>query len=377
MILDVSVYLIVFMITIIMVSIYQKYWHGISFKCGPVIIRANGCVMDCLMGVMSLLPLIVMYGLRYGVGADFFPYVDIYNVLKDTSFSNYWFYHEKGVSIYYVEVFYYLLNIIMPNFVMLQCSVSVIICVLLCLSMRQYSREISYPWVIFIYWATQYIVSLSAIRSSIASCILLLAYISLANGYNKRFIMTVIMATLFHTTSLLCLPLLCFKEFKYNIINKVRNFGVMLFVLLFPMLMSYMFEFITSISVFDRYFVSYSISTEAGDGYKWIFHILPVIIPLVLFCRKEIFSHVDTSIFFKIYLMEIPLRILGLYNPFLPRFARCLQIILVVLLPLVFARIESRQKRLMLEIYFVIWYIFYFVYTASTSSQVLPYAWVF
>ena len=154
---------------------------------------------------------------------------------------------------------------------------------------------------------------------------------------------------------------------------------MMIFILLFPVLAQYLFEFAANISVFARYFISYSISSGGEGGLKWLIHIIPVILPLILFCRKEIFSSVDVSVYFRICLMEIPFRMLGQFNTYFTRYTRCSQIVLVLLIPLILSRIANRQKRLLLEIYYIIWYIFYFAYYAIVNDQgaSLPYVWIF
>ena len=154
---------------------------------------------------------------------------------------------------------------------------------------------------------------------------------------------------------------------------------MMIFILLFPVLAQYLFEFAANISVFARYFISYSISSGGEGGLKWLIHIIPVILPLILFCRKEIFSSVDVSVYFRICLMEIPFRMLGQFNTYFTRYTRCSQIVLVLLIPLILSRIANRQKRLLLEIYYILWYIFYFAYYAIVNDQgaSLPYVWIF
>ena len=381
MILDVSVYLIVFIITTILVSIYQRYWHGINIRCGPVVLAANSGIMHCAMWIVSMFPIIAMYGLRYGIGTDYFSYEQIYDVLHDASVGDYWSYHGDNVGAYYVEFLYYLLNVVMPSYTVLQWGISVFIFVTLYFAVRQYSREISYPFAIFIYLTTQFIYSMNGVRFSIALCFLLLAYVALAKDNNRCFFIMIIFASLFHTSALFCLPLYFLKEFKNVATNRFRDLGILLFVLFFPALVQYLFEFAADLSVFARYFATalYSASAEMEGGFKWIIHIVPVLLPLIIFCRKEIFSEVDSGIYFRICLMEIPFRMLGQYNTWFTRYTRCSQIILVIFIPLILSRVKDRKKRFLLEAYYVFWYAFYFAYYAIVNDQCdsLPYMWIF
>ncbi len=380
MILDVCTYLLVFMITGIMVSIYQKYCNRIIIKTNWGIISSKSYIMYSLLGCCFLFPIIAMYGLRYGIGTDYFNYESIYNVLHDTDFSDYWSAHSDGIGYYYVEVLYYVLNTIMPSYVMLQWLLITIICVVICLALREYYGQINYAYAFFIYLSTQFIFAMNATRFSVGLCFILLSYIALAKGRDIRFFLFVLIASLFHTSALFCLPLYFLKEYKYRYVNRIRNIIVLFFILLFPFLTQYLFDFAANLVVFARYFATsmYSISADVEGGFMWLIHVIPVILPLILFCRKEIFCSSDSSIYFRICLMEIPFRMLGQYNTWFTRYTRCSQIVLVVFIPLILSRIENKQKRLLLEIYYVIWYIFYFAYYAIVNDQgdSLPYMWI-
>ncbi len=116
-----------------------------------------------------------------------------------------------------------------------------------------------------------------------------------------------------------------------------------------------------------------------GDTYVFTLMKVKNNVPLIIFCRKEIFCSADTCTYFRICLMEIPFRLLGQYNTWFTRYTRCSQIVLVIFIPLILSRIENRQKRLMLGAYYILWYIFYFAYYAIVNDQgdSLPYVWIF
>lgn len=381
MIFDLCTYLIVFMITAIMASLYQKYCPPFTVKVDLGTITYKNHMLYLFWGCCFLFPIIAMYGLRYGIGTDYNNYKQLYDVLHETSFSTYWMKHSEGSGVYYVELLYYFLNVIMPNYVILQWSLAIIIYTLLCLALRQYYGHLSYAYAIFIYLATQFIYSMNATRFSIALCFLLLSYIALAKGRDKRFFVCVILASLFHTSALFCLPIYFLKEYKHKYANSKRNITLLFLIILFPLLVQYVFNFASIFPVFARYFSTciYAINTQIESGFKWLIHIVPIIMPLILFCRKEIFYSADTSIYFRISLMEIPFRMLGIYNTYFTRYARCSQIVLVILIPLIIARVTDKKKRTLLASYYVLWYVFYFAYYAIVNDQgaSLPYMWIF
>lgn len=77
--------------------------------------------------------------------------------------------------------------------------------------------------------------------------------------------------------------------------------------------------------------------------------------------------------FFRICVLEIPLRMLGAYNS---RLARYPQIAQIVLIPLVLAKVGNRQTKMALYVYYIMWYTFYFAYLGYVFPTMLPYVWV-
>ena len=110
MLLDLSVYLIVFAIALIMAFIYQKTYHDIHFHRISSVNNSINALVYSISGCIFLFPLIAMYGLRYGIGVDYFSYQRFYDVLHNASFSEYWIGHINNIGEFYVEPGYYILN---------------------------------------------------------------------------------------------------------------------------------------------------------------------------------------------------------------------------------------------------------------------------
>ena len=114
-------------------------------------------------------------------------------------------------------------------------------------------------------------------------------------------------------------------------------------------------------------------------SWTWVLHVIPVLLPLIILCGKEIFDAENTDILFRICVMEVPLRMLGLFNTWYTRFARYSQIALIIFVPLVLSKIQNKQKKAMLYLYYIAWFVFYFAYYAIVNDQgdSLPYVWIF
>jgi len=374
----------VFVFSAILIALYQKTYSIVRIKSYKNKLH-NGKRINtffyCISGCIFLSPIIAMYGLRYGIGSDYYNYENIYNTIHNASIGDYWIMHKKSAGAYYVEPLYYFLNKIAPDYRILLWIVGILMFVLLFIALKEYADEISFPLALIVFLSTQFIYSLNGVRFAVALCFILHAYIALSNNKIIRFFVFVTIATLFHTSMILCVAMFFLKEFKSAKLNVIRNVLLILFVIIFPLIGKGLFSLISGVPLFARCFSTdaYTVSGTAQVGVTWLLHIVPVILPLIILCWKELNCNDNTKVFFRIAIMEIPFRIIGFYNTWFTRYARCAQIIQVILIPLVLARITDKRKRVALTIYYVAWYIFYFGYYAIVNDQggSLPYVWVF
>lgn len=381
MISDLFVYFAVFALSMITVLIFQKLCLKYRVRVFSHESKSANNISYCLIGCVMLSPIIAMFGLRYGIGTDYFSYELIYNAVHSASFSKYWTLHNIGDGYFYIEPGYYILNKILPNYRSLLWVLGILIFVLFLIAVKDYYKKMSIPFALFIYLSTQYLYSLNAMRFAIALCFILIGYKALSQDKTSQFVIMILLASLFHTSSLFCFAMLFLKRFKYKSVSSTRNFLLFAAILSFPFLSNILLGMLQNISLFKRYFSTaiYSASDTMNDGWLWILHVVPAMVPLLLFCRKEMFGEDDSNTFFRICIMEIPFRMLGLYNTWYTRFARCAQIGQVILIPLVLSRVQNKNKKIFLYGYYVVWFIFYFGYYAIVNDQgdSLPYVWIF
>lgn len=381
MILDVSVYLVVFTVTVYLASLFQKTYNRTKIRYSSADGKNFNTVMYCVVGCLFIFPVIFMHGLRYGIGTDYFNYNQIYDAVHGASISNYWSLHNRGTKYFYIEPGYYILNKIFPSYRSLLWGIGILLFILLLIAIKDYSKQINFAFALFVYLSTQYIYSLNGMRFAIAVILILIAYKFLIRNKIKPFAAMVLLAALFHKTSLCCLAMMFLKRYKYKGVDRIRNMVLFAVIVSFPILSKILLEILGNISFFDRYFTTllYSASETMGTGWMWLLHIIPVLLPLILLCGKEIFHAEDTDILFRICIMEVPLRMLGLFNTWYTRLARYSQIALVIFVPLVLSKIQNKQKKAILYLYYIIWFIFYFAYYAIVNDQgdSLPYAWIF
>ena len=373
-------YLVIFALGILLIYAFQNCYSRIQISYEYFNLKLVDGLVYCFFGCLALLPLIAMYGLRYGIGVDYFSYEEIYNTLNPTPFDEYWIQHKNNANIYYVESGYYFLNRLLPSYRLLLWFIGLLLFILFLLAVRDYITRISFSIALLVLLSTQFIYSLNGVRFAIALMLFLNACKSLANKKAVHYVVWVLAATLFHKSLLLCLPLVLLMQFKGERINKIRDRIMAIGIIAFPVISIFALKVLSRFSFFERYFSTeqYASTETMGGSFTWVMHVVPVLLPLIL-CRNVFYESDEAKLYLRVCLMEIPFRMLGLYNSIYTRYARCSQIAQVLLIPLVLFSIPNKRNRVIMYCYYIVWYLFYFAYYAIVNDQgdSLPYIWVF
>ncbi|MBD5439384.1 MAG: EpsG family protein [Treponema sp.] len=316
-------------------------------------------------------PILFIYTIRYGIGTDYFAYRSIFELLHYTNFEKYWHLHNLNYGSYYVEPGFYILNRFLSfNFISLLFVCSLLIFGFVYFGAIKLVPEISMAWCIFIYYCTQFIFSMNVMRFAIAITIV---FLSIYFIMQKKFVLWclfVVLASWFHKTSIICFPLYFLVDINNKKLSKVRNFLWYVFVFGFPIIAKMLFMLAASISLFSRYFATAKYML-GGFTFKpmFLFHIAPVLLPILIVKRKFVFQDRKAALFFRVLLLEIPMRELGAFNTWLSRLARFPQMIQIVFIPYVLSSIKNQKLKIILKVYYVAWYSFYFIYGALVNDM--------
>lgn len=326
-------------------------------------------------------PIILSYTFRYSIGTDYFAYRDIFSELHNKTLKEYLSLHNKNIGSFYVEPAYFILNRYLSfSYGSLLCLISIIIFTNIYYGSISVYSKIDLGFVVFIYFCTQFIYSMNGVRFAVSITFI---FLGLQYVINKKFvgwIICVILATGFHKTALICAPLFLCANFDNKRFSKLRDFVWYAFVLAFPVFVKLLIGIVSSISIFSRYFTvgKYALG-EFSFKPMFLFHIVPVFLPLLIVKKNFITKDNLANLLFRISLFEIPLRELGSFNTWLSRLARFPQMFQLLFVPYVLQSIKNSKLRIFLKIYYIIWYIFYFIYTAivNDAGDSLPYISIF
>lgn len=337
----------------------------------------NGCkvILTCLV---CILPVLLLYSLRVGIGYDYAAYEKTYHVLHHVSFFQYWTLHLKGGAHFYAEPGYYLLNRLAPNYHMLLLLDVLVITVPFFKAIYTYRKDLPLYFSFFIHYSLQFIYSMNGVRYIMALSFVLLAFVYLLHDKTLKFLICVVVAAMFHTTAWLVLLYLLVREFQSKLLNRVRDLALITGTLLVPYAGEIFYLLGSSVPVFRRLCAVYPVSKELTLSFTFWLHFVPVLFPVLFVLGKTMFESREERTMFRICITEIPLRIFSFYNHWFFRLCRIPQLMQVIFIPCMLKKVRRSQDRKLLMIYYIVWYIFYFLYYLLGTDQVsIHYQWIF
>jgi len=300
-----------------MSSIESLLFYLFSFSCAALLMYYGTKRNHKLIVGISLLIPIIIGGLRYNVGTDYPTYVAVYDQLSQLSLAQYLSLPSLDIEI----GFYFLIklsNLIMGNYIPLLLFSSFLTVFFFYLGLKRYNTKHT-ALVYFLFLTVVFPFSLNGIRQGIAISLCFLAFSFIIEHKPKKYILWIVVASLFHKSALFLLP---FYFINKLIKNGSHNFVLMKSLLLASIiyfLLPYTYELLQTTSFFSRYSAYQSIT---ADGNNNIFYLKVVILIVILLFYKRIISHDKKNIYFLIFIvLDVVLSTLGFGSPFVKRIA--------------------------------------------------------
>jgi transmembrane protein EpsG len=303
---------------------------------------------------VSVALIFVFLSLRYDYGNDYMHYFEKFRYLKKyNTMDDFYF---KGI-----EFGWYYLNLIFQplGFFTLIAAISAFLCIVLYAFVKKYVPKNYYWAAIFVFLFQPYnlLVLVSAIRQSITVGIFLCSinYIVKRNLY--KYILTILFATLFHTSAIFLLPIyfLSCSDNKIDF-SKLLIYGV-IFVLPFFYLNSFFAQFEMLISLYFNDYISYTLDSETktnfGAGFFLNISLYIIILYLARFEKETSYNKL-----YKITLISLVLIPVSFIIPILGRLNFYLSPIMMCVFPLTITKIKSHAARYI----FMATYLFFTVY---------------
>lgn len=152
--------------------------------------------------IMVFLVLWIPASLRFGIGTDYFSYLSIYEHID-------WYADDLEVGYVWINQLFHLMHL---GHEWLFATVACITYAPLCFGLPKKG----YAWWMLFYVLTIYLGSYSLMRQSIAISLSLYGSVQLLQGHSKRYLVSIVLASIFHASALLLLFAFILKFMNFN-----------------------------------------------------------------------------------------------------------------------------------------------------------------
>lgn len=321
--------------------------------------------------IALILPVLIS-GLRYGLGTDYFSYEDIYyrlttqgNIINDILNTRYepgWILLNYTVKLLFDDVKYLFL---ISSFLIWFFNFKAI---------YDNRTKISISIAILILLSTLFNPSFNMIRQSLAASILMLSIEPITNKKRLKFYLTIFLATSFHYTAIIFIPAYWIANSRRKssgIIKKMLVIiGSVLVVILAPRLLSFITSF-DSFSSYDHYNLDFE-SFGVGN----IVIKMPIIL-IILFNLNKLKSNNPISKIVLFYFIGLILEYYGYFANYVNRIAIYYEMMQVFILSAIIKVQNNKYEKLLysflIVIYFLSWYTYNFI--ILNRHETIPYTW--
>jgi transmembrane protein EpsG len=311
--------------------------------------------------------LVFFSGFRGDFTSDYKNYAslfDLYNSFDFTEVLKNFFYEERGFVL-----FSRFIGLFTSNAIYLMLITSIIIVFFFLKEFKNDSEQLWLSVLLFVNIGAYY-TSFNIMRHILAAAIVFAGSKYLYNRKFYKYLLIIIIATMFHATAILMLPFYFILNMKCNKLNfSIITLGTIFLTTFLDKIMSFVFMF-----VFKRY-ANYSYGMT---GLNLTSVVVPISILIFIILHKKCFNINNTKnrIWINATIYYVVFSVLGLKIQMIQRFAEYFAPYVLLLIPLVCARIKDKSQRILYYFLIVILLIVYnYVILSGTGYDPYYFIW--
>lgn len=309
---------------------------------------------------------ILIASLRYNVGTDYRNYVDLYKIYSNLSIQETF---SSNLEIFFLIIIK--MSYFFNDYQMMFAIFSFLTVLILYRVIYEYKEKLSLGFMFFLYLFLYYTTSFNIIRQALAVVIVAYSYKFILNREFKKFLITILIASMFHATALFFIP--CYFVNLSNVKRKkiIRSIYLICLILIVANY-NIIINLISNIGMFEKYEL-YSI---AQDSANMEFIINSIILFVILLFRKFLVKYDERNelfIFFSI--VNTILLFTGYFSPFVKRIAMYFGISNIFLLASLPHITKNKQQKLFVYVLIIFYAILMFIFTVYVFKQgnIIPY----
>lgn len=357
------VYVIGTILTVILTLFYQVIGKNLTKNVRIKGNRGKGLnVKIDFLKFIPMLPLALISGFRYGVGQDYFyTYVPIFNQAATGQLENTW-----------GEIGYIYLNKIVAMFTNDYAGIFLVTSIIFIYLVFDTIYKESDNWTfsaLLLVLMGYYFCFMNGIRQMLAVSILLFSIKYIRERNLIKFLLIIMLASLFHSSALLFIPV--YFIYKLKIGPKVMGISIATFYAFSSIVSKYVLNFV-GVTKYSWYLDSVYKAERTG--------IIMILINVCILVFALLFNNdKKNDLFIKIqWLAVISMSFIGKI-PVAHRLVWVFGLPGIILIPNVIESRKNKKEKFLLTLVISIIYIIYFVYTIGlkNSNNVLPYHSIF
>lgn len=331
--------------------------------------KAKGKTNIIILFILSISLPIFISTFRYKVGTDYLAYRESYYEIIEKMVD------FKSIISYYQEPLYVFINLmaykIFNSYTGLLFIASLIFMTLSLKTIMLYKDKISLSLAYFIFFMTTFSLAFNGVRQMLAVSIIFYSYKYIYEKKLFKYILLILLASLFHKSAIVCL-LLYFIWSDNGKNNKSFYVTTLATIIALPLIALVVRKICFSLGIYTKYFLHY----EATQTYGFLLYILPVLIILILEKKDKNENNSMINFLSRLYILQIPMQILGNYIAYGDRLAMYLAPAQILLLP--YYANSVKKNKLIINIIIVFWYLFYYVvmFIVLKSNEVYPFSFI-
>lgn len=321
--------------------------------------RKTKKLTKCFLFLLVVFPPIFISGFRVGVGIDYDSYVEMfYQIKAEVNLSN--------ILSFYVEPLWTLINLVAPSSRFVFIISSALYSILVTCAIWRMRDKIGFCFPLFISYMVFYSLSYNGTRQAIACAIILLG-LSFCQEKKITYFICVIIAALFHKSALFMffVPLLKGKRSRLVIVYIV----VILISLMVSPIVNVIKDIISVFGIYSGY-----LDVHPNASYGFLLYTLPVVILLQMLIAKYNIRDPEIIILLTIYILQIPLQLIGNHIAYADRVAEYCLISQIFLVPYVCRQLPKKAGGKACFV-FCLWYVAHYVamFIVLNAGGVYPY----
>ena len=328
-----------------------------------------------MLVIIALSILIFISTFRYSVGTDYFNYKRAMDSQQNINLLNY--IQENGI----IEIGNYFTNKLgnlFNEYNVVLAIRAMLTVITIYIAIWSHKEKLSISIAMFLFMCIYFPMSLNLSTQFIAICIVAISYKYIFEKNIMKFILTIFIASLFHTTALLVFPIyFLWNKNKDISISKVRIILSILLCIFIVKNIRVILENISEIDIFSSYSVYSTVNVNGNNRDIY----LKILLFLIVFIFKDALIKHDNRnrLYILLILFNLIIGLSGSSSPWIKRMGLYFEITQIFILP-GFIKILKNNKEKNLVGYTICMYaIGYFtlVYYILRQANVIPYRIMF